>query len=232
MDNQNFEPDGPPVVRYKGKAPFSKLVAKVEPRSRYGNPDSYEVLGKTYHVLSTSKAFKQTGLASWYGTKFHAHRTSSGEPYDMHAMTAAHKTLPLPTYVKVINKDNNRELVVKVNDRGPFHEGRIIDLSYAAAKALGVVKNGVAHVEISSVVLENDVAPKLFLQAGAFEDKAKALQYQRSIKNFINLARVNVEHKKTAYVVTIGPFEKREERDQAKLLLNRKGHIDTFSFMR
>ena len=113
---------------------------RVEARSRYGNPASYVVFGKTYHVMDDARArgFEQRGLASWYGTKFHGRRTSSGEPYDMYAMTAAHKELPLPTYVEVENLVNGRTVIVRVNDRGPFHEGRIIDLSYAAALKLGV----------------------------------------------------------------------------------------------
>lgn len=121
------------------------------PRSRYGNPESYEVLGQRYHVMSDASGFHQRGIASWYGRKFHGQRTSSGEPYDMYAMTAAHKTLPLPSWVEVTNLDNGRKAVVKVNDRGPFAKGRIIDLSYAAATKLGVVSPGTAPVSIRVV---------------------------------------------------------------------------------
>lgn len=125
-------------------------VPRDEPRSRYGNPSNYVVFGKTYHVMSDAEAegFTQEGLASWYGTKFHGRRTSSGEPYDMYKMTAAHKELPLPSYVRVENIDNGRSVIVRVNDRGPFHDGRIIDLSYAAALKLGVVSTGTAPVKI------------------------------------------------------------------------------------
>lgn len=119
-----------------------------EPLSRYGNPDSYTVLGKTYHVMKQANGFTQEGIASWYGTKFHGQKTSSGEPYDMYAMTAAHKNLPLPTYVEVTHKGNGRKIIVKVNDRGPFHEGRIIDLSYAAARKLGISATGTGPVSI------------------------------------------------------------------------------------
>ena len=100
------------------------------------------MFGKRYHVLDSSKGFRQRGIASWYGTKFHGRPTSSGEVYNMHAMTAAHKTLPIPVYVHVKNLDNGRSIVVRVNDRGPFITGRIIDLSYAAAKKLGVDQTG------------------------------------------------------------------------------------------
>lgn len=121
------------------------------PRSQYGNPESYEVYGKTYRVLPTASGYSERGMASWYGEDFHGKRTSSGEPYNMHAMTAAHKTLPLPTYVRVTNLQNRREVIVRVNDRGPFVDDRIIDLSFAAATELGVLRNGTAEVEVSAV---------------------------------------------------------------------------------
>ena len=122
-----------------------------EPLSRYGNPESYVVYGKTYHTLSSSKGYKERGAASWYGTKFHGKRTSSGEPYDLYAMTAAHKTLPLPTYVEVTNLKNGRTVIVKVNDRGPFHDDRLIDLSYAAAAKLDILPYGTGEVEVRAI---------------------------------------------------------------------------------
>lgn len=122
-----------------------------EPRSRYGNPAEYEVLGQRYFVLASAAGYRERGRASWYGTKFHGRRTSSGEPYDMFAMTAAHKTLPLPTYVRVTHLGNGRSVVVKVNDRGPFHQGRIIDLSYAAAAKLDILGHGSAEVEVEAI---------------------------------------------------------------------------------
>jgi rare lipoprotein A len=120
-------------------------------KSKRGNPSSYIVFGKRYHVLDSANGFVQRGIASWYGTKFHGRSTSSGEVYNMHAMTAAHKTLPIPVYVEVKNLDNGRSTVVRVNDRGPFVTGRIIDLSYAAAIKLGVDGPGTANVEIRTV---------------------------------------------------------------------------------
>jgi rare lipoprotein A len=119
--------------------------------SNQGNPSSYVVYGKRYYVMDSSEGFVQRGVASWYGRKFHGRRTSSGEVYNMHDMTAAHKTLPIPVYVHVRNLDNGRTAVVRVNDRGPFIDGRIIDLSYAAATRLGVDGPGTANVEISVV---------------------------------------------------------------------------------
>lgn len=119
--------------------------------SKYGNPPSYEINGETYKVLPTARGYSERGKASWYGEDFHGKRTSSGEPYNMHAMTAAHRTLPLPSYVRVTNLENRREIIVRVNDRGPFADNRIIDLSYAAATELGVIRHGVAEVEVVAV---------------------------------------------------------------------------------
>jgi rare lipoprotein A len=126
-------------------------VPRIEPRSRYGNPAFYEVFGKRYYVLSTNIGYVERGVASWYGPGFHKVRTSVGESYDMYAMTAAHKTLPLPAYVRVTNLQNGRSVVVRVNDRGPFVGNRIIDLSYSAAAKLDMVRNGTAFVEVRSI---------------------------------------------------------------------------------
>jgi rare lipoprotein A len=119
-----------------------------EPHSRYGNRSPYTVLDKQYRVLDSARGYDETGLASYYGNKFHGRRTSNLEVYDMYAFTAAHKTLPLPSYARVTNLANGRSVVVRVNDRGPFHDGRIIDLSYAAAVKLGVDRAGTARVEV------------------------------------------------------------------------------------
>ena len=148
--------DGPPPNYSKHWEDIPDAVPEKVTPSKYGNPASYEVRGKRYQVLDSSDGFSQKGIASWYGTKFHGQRTSSGEPYDMYAMTAAHKSLPLPTYVEVTNLDNGRSAIVKVNDRGPFHEGRIIDLSYAAATKLGVAATGTANVRIRTVTVAGE----------------------------------------------------------------------------
>lgn len=123
-------------------------VPRAEPRSRYGNPETYVVFGKTYRVQKSARGHVERGIASWYGPGFHSERTSSGEPYDMYAMTAAHKTLPIPAYVRVTHLENGRSVVVRVNDRGPFVGDRIIDLSYTAAHKLGMTRTGTAPVEI------------------------------------------------------------------------------------
>jgi rare lipoprotein A len=126
-------------------------VPRIEPRSRYGNPPFYDVFGKRYYVLSSSSGYVERGVASWYGPGFHQVRTSTGEPYDMYAMTAAHKTLPLPAYARVTNLQNGRSVVVRINDRGPFVGNRIIDLSYSAAVRLDMLRHGTAMVEVSAI---------------------------------------------------------------------------------
>lgn len=126
-------------------------VPREEPLASSGNSPTYEVLGHTYHVLSSAKGYNKVGLASFYGTKFNGHATSSGERYDMYKMTAASTVLPLPTYVRVTNLANGRHVIVKVNDRGPFHSERIMDLSYAAAYKLGYLRQGTARVRIEAI---------------------------------------------------------------------------------
>jgi rare lipoprotein A len=129
-------------------------IPRIEQPSRGGNKD-YSVRGKFYQVMESADHFKQKGIASWYGNKFHGHLTSNGEIYDMYSMSAAHKSLPLPTYVKVTNLTNHKSVIVRVNDRGPFHENRIIDLSYSAAYQLGMLKTGTAKVEIEAITKKN-----------------------------------------------------------------------------
>ena len=126
-------------------------IPRIEPRARSGNPPFYDVFGKRYYVLSSSVGYWERGVASWYGPGFHKVRTSTGEPYDMYAMTAAHKTLPLPAYVRVTNLLNGRSVVVRVNDRGPFVGNRIIDLSYTAAAKLDMLRNGTAMVDVRTI---------------------------------------------------------------------------------
>lgn len=126
-------------------------VPHYEPRARSGNQPLYTVLGKRYSVMPSAQGYVEEGLASFYGNKFHGYATSSGEPYDMYAMTAAHKQLPLPSYARVTNLDNGRSVVVRVNDRGPFHDGRILDLSYAAAWRLGIAAKGTGHVRVEGI---------------------------------------------------------------------------------
>jgi rare lipoprotein A len=150
-------------------------VPKTEPRASRGNPQFYEVLGKRYFVLPTAQGYLERGIASWYGPGFHKERTAIGDPYDMYAMTAAHKTLPLPCYARVTNLSNGRSVVVRINDRGPFKDERIIDLSYAAASQLDMIRTGTARVEVQVISGDNGAptAP-LYIQAGAFSDADNA----------------------------------------------------------
>jgi rare lipoprotein A len=149
-----YKDDGPGANPPANLAAVPDAVPKWEPLHRHAN-DSYKVLGREYDPLPAGKAYKAKGLASWYGRKFHGKATSTGEPYDMYAMSAAHPTLPLPSYARVTNLENGKTVVVRVNDRGPFHDGRIIDLSYTAAYKLDILK-GVTPVEVEVVLPETD----------------------------------------------------------------------------
>ncbi|MGH8119254.1 MAG: septal ring lytic transglycosylase RlpA family protein, partial [Gammaproteobacteria bacterium] len=209
-------------------------VPREEPRSRYGNPESYEVLGKRYYVLDSSRGYVESGIASWYGTKFHGKRTSSGETYDMNAMTAAHKTLPLPTYVEVINLENRKSIIVRVNDRGPFHDNRIIDLSYAAAAKLGIMARGTGLVEVHdidpsrytaarggtpvpSVAIKDVAMPRFYIQVGAFGELMNAENLRAKVavlgSHLVNISQAVVSGKKL-YRVRIGPLESIDNADQ------------------
>ena len=137
-------------TRLPNAAELRDATPRKERPSRGGNRD-YQVRGKHYQVLTSADNFSQSGIASWYGKKFHGHLTSNGEIYDMYAMSAAHKNLPLPTYAKVTNVKNNKSVIVRVNDRGPFHQDRIIDLSYSAAYKLDMLKTGTAEVKITAI---------------------------------------------------------------------------------
>ena len=208
-------------------------VPRHEARTRAGNPASYEVLGKRYVTLKASKGFRQRGVASWYGTKFHGRKTANGETYDMYAMTAAHKTLPIPSYVRVTNLNNQRSVIVRVNDRGPFHQGRIIDLSYAAATKLGITRTGTGYVEIealepgqplrksaNSTPAIQVVAAQpgaFYLQLGAFKEKFNAQQLQRKVAQAIaGQAALKIVQKSTGpvYKVMLGPLQSESRAQQ------------------
>jgi peptidoglycan lytic transglycosylase len=134
-------------------------VPRQEPKSRYGNGPYYEALGKRYEVMGSSYGYQERGVASWYGNKFHGRQTSSHERYDMYAMTAAHKSLPLPTYVRVRNLRNHKSVIVRVNDRGPFVANRIIDLSYSAALRLDMIRQGTSLVEVTAISFDTPPSP-------------------------------------------------------------------------
>jgi rare lipoprotein A len=200
-----------------------------------GNKSPYQVFGKTYEVLPTSVDYREIGIASWYGKKFHGRLTSNGEVYDMHKVSAAHKSLPLPTTVKVTNLDNGNSVIVRVNDRGPFHEDRVIDLSYAAAVKLGFAHHGTAPVVVealtevrktpqsTSVVTLADDKPSYYLQVGAFSQIKGAEKLQQEIVNLISsrqLETVSVKilpsetQSTLLHKVWLGPIVSEQRRDQ------------------
>ena len=169
-------------TRLPSQAELKDAIARAEPYSRGGNKD-YKVFGKPYEVLPSAQGFEQTGTASWYGNKFHGHLTSNGEIYDMYAMSAAHKNLPLPTYLKVTNTANNKSVIVRVNDRGPFHQSRIIDLSYSAAYKLDMLKTGTAHVKITAITDFDKKAAKTSTSVILPVSAAVKVQLPTGIKN-------------------------------------------------
>jgi len=190
-------------------------VPRHEPRARLGNPAFYEVLGQRYTVMADSSGYLERGVASWYGRDFHGERTSTGEPYDMYSMTAAHRTLPLPAYARVTNLRNGRSIVVRINDRGPFKANRIIDLSYAAAMRLDMVRDGTTLVEVRALAPEGAPPPpprpaELYAQAGAFalEANARSLRDQIAAAGVDHvLLRADAGARGTLYRVRIGPID-------------------------
>jgi rare lipoprotein A len=223
-------------------------VPIAEPRSRGGNSKSYEVLGKTYKVLNDTKGFRQRGYASWYGKKFHGRKTANGERYDMFQMTAAHKNLPIPSYVRVTDLDNGKSVVVKINDRGPFHSDRIIDLSYAAAAKLGLIGHGTSMVEIAALDPESYESPVAapppepapietasvsamppppagpnggYLQVGAYIDPINAATLRDTLQSqgFTPVQiRISSKSDTPIHRVLVGPFR---DQDEARTMRNR-----------
>ena len=211
---------------------FEILKPIYEPFSHYGNRESYKVNGNVYKVMASASGYHAKGMASWYGTKFHKQKTSSGEPYNMYAMTAAHRTLPLPTYVRVKNLRNGKEAIVRVNDRGPFHSKRLIDLSYAAASKLGLMPRGTAMVEVTALHEKGKKAPiaHYYVQAGAFETKSMADRLQKQLKQWSRNA-IRIEHYNKKYIVKIGPFPSKKGSDQYKNKLHAHGVRQAFTVL-
>jgi rare lipoprotein A len=197
-----------------------------EPRSRYGNRSPYSVLDRSYRVLDSAEGYVERGVASWYGSKFNGRNTSSGEPYDICAFTAAHRTLPLPSYARVTNLDNGRSVIVRINDRGPFHDGRLIDLSYAAAVRLGVDRSGTAHVEVRAVSAGDQASPsepsspaapvptmptsgRWTVQVGSFGVRDNARGFADRLEDadikHVDIDRVDVDGR-TLWRVLVGPL--------------------------
>lgn len=200
-------------------ATIPDAIPQVEPLSKRGNPPFYEALGQRYFVMQSAAGYVERGVASWYGPGFHTISTSNGERYDMYGMTAAHKTLPLPTFVQVTNLSNGKSVVVRVNDRGPFKSGRIVDLSYSAAAKLDMLRAGTALVEVRALMpgqstlidssLKTPSLKTLFVQAGAFGNAANAERLAAQLhsngyeKAFVRSDMVNG---RTMYRVRLGPI--------------------------
>lgn len=215
------------------------VIPKVEPLSAYGNKNPYVVWGKKYYLLPSAKNYRAVGTASWYGTKFQGYRTSSGEPYDMLKLTAAHKSLPLPSYLRVTNIQNGKQVIVRVNDRGPFHDDRLIDLSYAAAHLLGITQRGTGQVKIEAitpgvsapmpVVAKAATRPVqstqggtqgLYVQVGAYRQPQVAQSVQKKVSPLtqhpITISKTVVNNG-VVHRVLIGPLPKRSDGDALAL---------------
>jgi rare lipoprotein A len=241
-------PASPNAGRYQisqDRAPTRVLMASevrdVVPtainRTMAGNRSPYEVLGKRYRVMSSEEGYFERGVASWYGEKFHGHKTSNGEIFDMYEVSAAHKSLPIPSFLKVTNLDNNRSIVVRVNDRGPFHGDRIIDLSYAAAVKLGYADRGTARVELEAIVVKGDAPrerieqPQLarvgggkianqYLQVGAYSMRGSAQEVAKQLQGLtrqpVRIEEVRSSQGQTLHRVRIGPLSDLTEVDMLK----------------
>ncbi len=217
-------------------------VPRFEPRSARGNPATYEVFGQRYTVLASATGFSERGVASWYGPTFHGKNTSSGEVYDMYAMTAAHKTLPIPCYARITNLSNQRSIIVRINDRGPFVANRIVDLSYTAAARLDMLRNGTAFVELEVLTPgENSaasplsaqaatlpapttpVASGMYMQVGAFASRDNALKLQNRLLAAGIVDALLATNESSLTRVRIGPLASVDEYDALMVRLSSLG---------
>ena len=207
-----------------------EVVPEPVVRTIAGNRSPYTVLGKSYFVLPSEEGYSERGIASWYGEKFHGHKTSNGEVFDMYQVSAAHKSLPIPSFLRVTNLDNNRSIIVRVNDRGPFHGNRIIDLSYAAALKLGYADIGTARVQLDAIITEKlsngsvsrgNIEPKAlssvsrvlkdqYLQIAALSSRASATELLANVEEVIDepvfINTMKDPTGKTLYRVRVGPI--------------------------
>ncbi|UAA39936.1 septal ring lytic transglycosylase RlpA family protein [Paraneptunicella aestuarii] len=208
------------------------------------NSRSYEVLGRRYHPLETGKGYVAEGEASWYGQKFHGHLTANGETYDMYEMSAAHKTLPIPSYVKVTNTENDNSVIVRVNDRGPFHGHRLIDLSYAAARKLDMLKTGTAHVKLEVVHVDEEglitvgnqpiLSPAItekeqavFIQVAALQDQEKIDALAKGLTTLYQVP-THVPAENGIYRLRLGPLENDHEANKLLTELKANGYDSAY----
>lgn len=231
---------------------MADATPKAEPLSRGGNKD-YNVWGKNYRVLPKADGYTNVGVASWYGEKFHGHFTSNGEVYDMYSMTAAHKSLPLPSFVRVTNLENNKQIIVRVNDRGPFHEDRIIDLSFSAAYKLDMLKKGTAKVKVEAITDFNQgqvqvaaikkpepfitVAPpinnpkldnKSYIQVFATKNQTIARNTAKNLRQMLEVP-VHLPIANGIFRVQLGPIENKTEMDNLIQRLRTNGYPEAYA---
>jgi rare lipoprotein A len=236
--NSDSVPEGPPP----DVSNLPEPVPKVEPLALYGNKSPYTVLGRTYSVLPSARGYDERGIASFYGSKFHGYKTSDLEDYDMYKFTAASKVLPLPSYARVTNLENGKSVIVRINDRGPFHEDRVIDLSYAAAVKIGVWPKGTGLVEVQGidpsaptqdqeappapVVTPSTPPPGIYLQIGAFADPANAEKVAAQLRQ-ANFAPVQVMDAtiggRLVHRVRVGPLADVDTADRVTSQIEQMG---------
>lgn len=251
------EPDRAPA-RPKDVSGVPDAVPRLEQRTLAGNKSPYKVKGIVYRVMDSPDGYEAYGIASWYGEKFHGNHTSNGEIYDMYQMTAAHKTLPIPSYVRVTNVENGKSVIVRVNDRGPFARGRIIDLSYAGAKKLDYIESGTAKVKVEYIDplvfhakkgelneakvprpisdLPHAAASQRFLQIGAFSTESAARAMQQRVAAYTSIPvviqRAEITSSSVIYRVHVGPFLDEQIQESTKSLLMSKGLDEPLAVVR
>ncbi|MCY9827056.1 septal ring lytic transglycosylase RlpA family protein [Vibrio chagasii] len=234
--DSDIAPDAPISVEH-----LEDAHPQYEPYSLGGNSD-YTLRGEDYKIVKETEGFTEKGKASWYGKKFHGHLTSNGEIYDMYSMSAAHKTLPIPSYVKVTNTDNNKTTIVRINDRGPFHEGRIIDLSYAAAYKLDVLRTGTANVEIEviKVAMPTDAKkkaalPQFIIQVATSQHEDRTEKLAKDLSEKLAVASF-LQPNDGQYRLMLGPFHDyaltQEKLEQVKLMGYPSAYIKKHSLTR
>lgn len=225
-------PLNPPNVDHVPNA-----TPKYEPYSRRGNKP-YTVYGESYNVMNTGQGFTETGRASWYGEKFHGYETSNGEPYDMYSMSGAHKTLPLPSYAKITNLENNKQVIIRINDRGPFHSDRILDVSYAAAYKLGMLATGTARIKLeviyigsiagtSSAIASINDTGNHYIQLVASKDCAKLNKIAKELERKYQV-KTRVQPVNNMFRLQLGPIGQAELADKMLNKVKQDGYPESY----
>jgi rare lipoprotein A len=214
-----YKDDGPHEKVPDNLSAIPDAEPKSEPLHRFANRP-YQVFGKDYVPFASVRPFRQRGMASWYGKRFHGQKTASGELYDMYAMTAAHPTLPIPSYARVTHLRSSKSVVVRINDRGPFHAGRIIDLSYAAAHKLGFIQHGSSEVEVEAIVPGRTAGEeKVFLQVGAFSSRDNAESLRARVQALEESAQLLLAG--NLWRLQLGPYRSQDDARTAAERLER-----------